>query len=350
MSEPRWGALLAGGVGSRLWPLSSPSHPKQVRDPDGRGASLVRRAVTRLTVGDDAPIALERLLVVAGASMAAAIRADLPELPPDNLLIEPDARGTLGAALLATAEVARRGGASLVLAPADHAVDDVAAFQRDLAQAWSFVDAGHLVIFGQEPLEPSSAFGYIVPGAAPRSVARFVEKPSRALATALIAAAAQWNSGVFAWSVVGLLAALAEVDPGLARSLSGAISGEPIQAWWPELPSIAIDRAVLERCPSRLAVIAGDWGWSDLGTWSGVGARLPLHPLGCALVADGAALGGGGHIVHAPGHTVVTVGVDDLVIVVDNGRVLVARRGDDDAIGEVAARISQSRSTPLEVP
>jgi mannose-1-phosphate guanylyltransferase len=321
----RWAVVLAGGVGSRFWPLSTPQRPKQML-PLVSDAPMLADTLERL-----APIApAERTLVLTNASLADGVAALCPSLPAGHVIPEPRPAGTCAALAWAAHEIQRRAGpeAVMVCVHADWAIGDVARFRAALDQA-ATVAAAHqaLVTVGVVPSRPDPGFGYIQPGDTvadgARRVARFVEKPDRARAERMVADGFLWNSGIFAWRVGDLLSEIAALTPEVAPAL--AAHPDDRDAFFAAVQSVAIDVGVLERS-SRVLVLAGDFGWDDVGTWAA------LHRVRRHDAQDNASFGrlhalqATGNVVHTEGAPVVLYGVHDLVVVVRDGVVLVTTR------------------------
>ncbi len=316
--------VLAGGRGTRFWPLSTPRQPKQCLplSPDGR--TLIRATVDRIRPRFDA----EHILVMTGETMVDAVRACLPDLPDGNILIEPEGRNTCPALVWASAEVARRGGASLVSLHADHLIDDDSAFLAAIDAALRATTSDDLVLLGMTPTHPHTGFGYIVPGevlAEGRRVQRFTEKPAEPLAHSLIELGALWNAGLFAWRIDAFARELDACLPDAGIGLRALRSGKALESVWPNLPPVSIDRGVMERS-TRVRVIPCDVGWSDVGSWDAADQWMPSHALGRARVGGGIAIDGGNHVVYAPGKTVTTLGVSGLIIVDTGDTLMVTTR------------------------
>lgn len=251
--------LLAGGIGSRLAPLSTPERPKQVLPllDDGRtplGATWDR---VKPMFGPD------RVLVVTGRPMERAVREVLPELPDDAFLVEPEGRNTLPALVWAAAEVHRRGGDRLVSLHADHRVDDDAAFLEAVGAALAFAERGGIALVGLEPTWANPGLGWIVPDG--ERVGRFVEKPEAAVAERLMAGGALWNLGLFALRVSEV-----EALPGFSR----LAAGEAVESVYGDLDRVSVDHGLIEKT-EQLWVSRGSFGWSDLGTWEAIGREPP---------------------------------------------------------------------------
>jgi mannose-1-phosphate guanylyltransferase len=317
----RWAVLLAGGSGTRFWPLSTPDHPKQLLPLTG-SASSAEDAVERLM----GLIPRERTLVVAGAALAPKLQARL-QLPAANVLVEPRAASTAPALIWATWEARRRDPAAEVLSlHADWVVGDPAAFRRtaDVALATA-LRHDRLVTVGMVPSRPDTGYGYIVPGPpldrAARTVARFSEKPDAATALDLMAAGALWNSGLFAWSGDRLLAETRAHTPEVAAALPALESGD-VERFFRTLTPISIDVGVLERS-GAVAVVPGDFAWDDVGTWQALARVRPKDPSGNVVVGTAVLLETHDSVVWTDGDPVVLFGVQDLVVVNANGRILV---------------------------
>lgn len=319
----RWAVVLAGGVGSRFWPLSTPTRPKQLL-PLATSEPLLVDALTRL-----APLVPpERTLVLTNAGLVDAIAAAAPGIPRENLVAEPRPAGTAAALAWAAHLIRQRAGddAVMVSVHADWAVKDASAFRRALADASEAAARHHaLVTVGVVPDRIDPGFGYIEPGeplaGGVRRVARFVEKPSRARAESMVADGYLWNSGIFVWRVGDFLAELRALTPEVAPHLEA--HGDDLDAFFAAVTSgIAVDVGVLERS-RRVLVLRGDFGWDDVGTWASLRRVRPCDAEGNATVGPVHALEARGNVVHAEGNAVVLYGVRDLVVVTRDGLTLV---------------------------
>ena len=318
-----WVVVLAGGVGSRFWPISTPERPKQLLP------LVTKEPMLRDTIDRVAPLAPpERTLVLTNASLEAAVARMLPELPAANVIAEPRPAGTAAALAWAAHEIARQAGPEAVMLSvhADAAIGDVVRFRATLAEAVRAATNEHgLVTVGIVPRFADTGLGYIEPGAtvnaSVRRVARFVEKPDRARAEAMVAAGCLWNSGIFAWRVGDFLGELRTHCPEVAQSLDAHPAD--LAAFFGGIAKpIAIDVGVLERS-DRVMVVRGDFDWSDVGTWAALRAVRAADadgnvPVGTAYLRDAHH-----NVVHADGPTAVLFGVDDLVVVTTQGVTLV---------------------------
>jgi mannose-1-phosphate guanylyltransferase len=317
----RWAVVLAGGVGSRFWPLSTPSKPKQLLPLVG-SESLLADTLTRL-----APLVpAERTLVLTNAGLVDAIARVAPALPRKNIIAEPRPAGTTAALAFAATEIVRRDGdgAVMICVHADWSIADPETFRQRLSQAADLaVRHAALVTVGIVPTRPDTGFGYIQPGDAidgdARKVKRFVEKPDRATAERMVRERYLWNSGIFVWRAGDFLAEIRALTPEVAPALD---AGPDIGKFFSAAKSIAVDIGVLERS-ARVLVLPGDFGWDDVGTWASLKRVRELDDGGNASRGEVHSVQSHGNVVHADGNTVVLYGVSDLVVVTREGLTLV---------------------------
>ena len=263
-----WAVILAGGAGTRFWPLSTAERPKQLL-PLAGDRPLLAQAVRRL----DGLVPPNRVLILTGPFLVERVTELVPEVPAVQVLAEPRAASTAPALVWGANWIARRDpGAQMLSLHADWAVGDDAAFrvaaERALATAR---DHDVLVTVGVKPTRAETAYGYIIPGGAlsgnrhARRVQRFVEKPTATRAAQLRRRRALWNTGLFAWGVERFLAEAAEHARELRPGLPALASGDAA-AFFAAVTPAAVDIAVLERT-KRLAVVAGTFRWDDIGSW-----------------------------------------------------------------------------------
>ena len=320
----KWAVLLAGGSGTRFWPLSTPRHPKQLLPLAGPG-STAEEAITRLA----GLIPPERILVVTGAALAGP-RGERLGVPRENYLIEPPAASTGPALVWASWEACRRDPAAEVLSMhADWSVGNAEGFRRDAATALQCAsELDRLITVGVEPNRPETGYGYIVPGAplagGARTVARFTEKPDAATALDLIAAGALWNSGLFAWTSRCLAREIALHTPEIAPHVAHLEAGD-VSAFFRHVTPISIDVGLLERSRA-VAVVSGAFAWDDVGTWEALSRVRPKDPEGNVVVGAAFLDGARDCIVWTDGTPIVMSGIEDLVVIHANGRMLIMRR------------------------
>lgn len=323
MSDALYAVVLAGGIGSRFWPLSTPAQPKQLLPLVGEH-TMLEETVRRL----EGLIDRSRILILTSAQLAPAVRRTLPWMAVDQVLEEPRAAGTAAALAWAALEVRRRGGpvATMLSVHADAAIGDEARFRDVLALAARSAAAHQaLVTVGIVPTEPNPGLGYIEPGTALSEdcweVSRFLEKPDRATAERLVAAGCLWNSGIFAWRAQTFLDALAAHTPELQRALAAASAGRDA-FFLAVTDTVSVDVGVLERS-GNVAVVRGDFGWDDVGTWGALRRVRARDAQGNAVRGDAYLVQARDNVVYAESGRVVLYGVQDLVVVVQNGLTMV---------------------------
>ncbi|MGY1721900.1 mannose-1-phosphate guanylyltransferase [Blastococcus sp. SYSU DS0533] len=332
----RHAVIMAGGSGTRLWPLSRGDRPKQLLDVvaglDGAPRSLLAEAWERLR----AVLPAENVWVCTAARYADQVRAALPELRADRLVLEPVARDTANAVGLTAALVADVDpDAELAVVSADHVIRPVERFADALRTAFdALADRPRsLVTLGIRPTAPATGFGYVQRGAPTgrpgvAEAASFREKPDLATAERYLASGGYlWNSGMFVWRARTVLDALAEHLPasaeGLARIVAapaGPARDAALAEVFPGLPRISVDYAVLEPAatePGRVLVVDLDVDWLDVGSWPALAHTLDDDGAGNAVQGLAVVLDGAGNIVLSddPGHLVALVGVRDSVVV-----------------------------------
>ena len=315
--------LLAGGSGTRFWPLSRVKRPKQLLALAGT-TSLLRATWDRAR--GLAPAG--RIWVVVPRALASAVRRELPGLRRDRLVIEPSPRDTAPAIALACAAIARVApGAIAAIFPCDHVLRDAGAFGRAVAAACRAAAGGALVCLGIAPDRAATGFGYLKVKTKPRAgvptpVLAFVEKPDAARARRFLKSGRYlWNGGMFVWQVDRFLGELARLAPEIHDATAAVAAGS--EAAWRNATKISVDYAVMEKA-SNVTVVPLDAGWDDLGSWdaaarhAGSGARG--NGTRVILGSDGAVVFGGGRlvaVVDLPG--VVVVDTKDALLVVPRG-------------------------------
>jgi mannose-1-phosphate guanylyltransferase len=320
--------ILAGGAGTRFWPVSTPQRPKQLL-PLGGERPLITETVARTLP----LVPADRLRVVTGEAFREAIMQEVPQLEAAHFLTEPRARGTAPALAWAAHEIAARDPeAVMVSLHADHVIEPWDAF-RDLVQEAACVAASErqLVTIGVKPDRPETGFGYIRVGerigdSAAHVVSRFVEKPRLETAKEfLLRGDHLWNSGIFVWRVADLLEEIATHAPEIEAALRH-LRSDDVAAYFAEVPDVSIDEAVLERS-SRVAVIQATFRWDDVGGWDAVGRTRHGDEAGNVVVGNAHVLDSRGCIAWAGDGAVVLYGLKDLVVVRANGVTFVAPRG-----------------------
>lgn len=315
-----WAVVLAGGVGSRFWPLSMPERPKQLL-PLVTEHPLLVDTLDRLTP----LVPAERTLVLTNSGIKNEV-AIFASIPRENVIAEPRPAGTAAALAYAATEIERREGrnAGMICVHADWAVTDEPAFRAALGAAVTAAERhASLVTVGIVPTRPDPGFGYICPGGEVETgvlrVERFVEKPDKLRAAKMVADGYLWNSGIFAWRVGDFLDEVRALTPEVAP----AIGIEGIGAFFDRVKSISVDVGVLERS-SRVLVIPGRFGWDDVGTWGALARVRAKDASGNFSHGAVYARDARENVVHADGGVAVVLdGVSGLVVVAVDGVTLV---------------------------
>ena len=321
----RWAVVLAGGVGSRFWPLSTPSRPKQLLPLIDERPMLVA-TLDRL----ERLVPPVRTLVLTNASLRDVVREHLARVPAENVIAEPRAVGTGGALTWAASEIERRDGSDAIMISvhADWAIGDDDGFRSALDQAATVAErSSALVTVGVVPTRPDTGFGYIRPGSPVGDgafhVDRFVEKPDRVSAERMISEGALWNSGIFAWRVGDFLKEVRALTPELAPALASA-NGDAERYFHAATP-VTVDVGVLERS-SNVVVMPGSFQWDDVGTWAALARVRARDERGNAASGSAVLVEADDNVVYAEGTDVVLYGVRDLVVVVRDGLTLVTTK------------------------
>jgi mannose-1-phosphate guanylyltransferase len=322
----RWAVVLAGGVGSRFWPLSTPERPKQLL-PLVTDKPLLHDAVDRLsTIADPA-----HTLILTNAGLTKPIRKLLGNIPRENIIAEPQPAGTAAALTWAALSIERRDGpdATMLCVHADWAIGDDVAFRKTLLGAEEVaIETQSLVTVGIVPTRPDTGFGYIQPSeidtGRPSRVKRFVEKPDRARAEEMRGKGYLWNSGIFVWRVGDFLNEVEEHTPELAAALrhGRGESADAARFFGSVVMPVSVDVGVLERT-DKVMVVPGDFGWDDIGTWAALSRVRNKDEFGNVTSGDSHLLDCADNVVHADSGMVVMYGVNDLVVVMRDGLTLV---------------------------
>jgi mannose-1-phosphate guanylyltransferase/mannose-6-phosphate isomerase len=351
--------IMAGGSGTRLWPLSRAGYPKQFLVLSGN-RSLFQQAAARLQALGGDGIAVGRPLIVGNEEHRFLVLDQLRELriDPAALLLEPTGRNTAPALTLAALQAQANGeDPVLVVTPADQTVTDETAFVQALQQAVRLAAEGGITILGITPDRPETGYGYIrvaEPGTAPR-VAQFVEKPDLETAQRYLAEGQYyWNAGMFVLKASTWLAALERWRPDIASATRAAFDARstdaqfvrPDKTAFAAVPSESVDYAVMERCPGSdidIRMVALNAGWNDLGAWDAVWQVLPKDADGNAQVGDAIVKDSHNTLVHASSRLVSAVGLTDVVIVETADAVLVADRERSQEVKQIVAHLGREQ-------
>ena len=362
-----WGIVPAGGSGTRLWPVSRSSAPKFLQDMTGEGRSMLQATLDRLR-----PLSGDRLTIVTGSAHADRVREQVAGealgggvagLGADGLVVEPEPRESMPAIGLAAAIIARHDPEAVIGSfAADHLVGDEETFRACVREAVAVARTGKLVTIGIEPTRPATGFGYIrlgeplqVPGAPlAHAVRAFHEKPHAARAERFLAEGGyRWNAGMFVVKATVLLDLLTREHPDMVESLTTIAADDDLRRLddlWAPLTKIAIDHAVAEPAAATgdVACVPGDFPWDDVGDFGSLGAVLGR--LGAGREVDGLVTTGAGEVIGedatgfvmtSKGRTVVTMGLDDVVVVDTPDAVLVTTRERAQDVKGIVARLNE---------
>jgi mannose-1-phosphate guanylyltransferase len=331
--------ILAGGKGERFWPLSRKHRPKQFLSLDGSGKSLLQATADRLTQPAGNP---DQLWVVTSAHLAEGVREQLPQLREENLLLEPEGRDTAPAVAWSTLEIAKAYGEDAVVGffPADPWIEDPVAFQQTIDAATQMASAQpSIVTLGITPSYPSTGYGYIEQGEQTGTfggfpaykVTRFTEKPDRETAEGFLSTGRfSWNSGIFVFQAGVVLEELRTHAPEIIGPLE-----QDGAAAYPQLPKKSIDYALMEK--TQLAyVIPVSFGWDDLGDWNAI-ERLLKGDAQNVELAKHVGMDTKGAILYASGEdeVIVTIGLEDVVVVRDRNVTLIVKKDRTQEIKQV---------------
>jgi len=336
--------IMAGGGGTRFWPLSTPARPKQFLAL-GQSRSLIQQTVDRL----HPLLSSEQIFICAHADQKPLLREQLPDVT--NLILEPMAKNTAACLMLSVTELLARGHAPttpMVVLPADHYFVDNARFREVLTGAISIAETTQgLVTLGIRADSPHTGYGYIEAGEkmsdrpAAHRIRRFVEKPDAARAKEfLLSGNFYWNSGIFVWTLGAIVDAFKKFQPESWQKLADARGAESTVAVYAQLPALPIDVAVMEKAANGY-VLPVDLAWSDLGSWDAVAKLFGRPNENTALAGDLSSIDSKNCLVNAEGVQVALIGVEDLHVVFHENKLLVCRRGEDQKVKQAAAALSK---------
>lgn len=340
--------IMAGGIGSRFWPMSTPEYPKQFIDVMGVGKSLIQLTVERFL-----PLCpIQNFWVVTSEAYTDIVKEQLPELPESHILAEPEARNTAPCIAYACWKIKKQHpDANIVVTPSDALVINTTEFARCISAALEKTAQGNAIVtLGMKPSRPETGYGYIaalddadVKGIC--KVEAFKEKPNLETAKAYLDAGNYfWNAGIFVWNVETITAAIRRYAPqiaGVMDELEPALftkqEEKELKRLFPTCEKISIDYAVMEKAQD-IYVLPAEFGWSDLGSWGSLHTLLPQDENGNAEVGKRVQLYNCRNcVVHTAEETqVILEGLDSYIVAEKNGRLLVCRLSEEQHIKEFA--------------
>jgi mannose-1-phosphate guanylyltransferase len=349
--------IMAGGSGTRLWPLSRQSEPKQALQLVGN-RTMFQHAVDRL----DTLLPLDHVLVVTAREYVPDLSAQVPEIPAENFIVEPMARGTAAAIGLGALHLNQRSPEStMAVLTADHFIRDVAGFRRALSAAHKAALDGHLVTLGIEPSFPSTGFGYVrrreglteVDGLQVYAVDSFVEKPDLEHAIQFLESGLySWNSGMFIWRTARIMQEFASQMPGLfstIKDLSAVWETSDYENLlaeiWPKVKKETIDYGVMEHAQD-VVVIPVDIGWTDIGDWEAVYSLADRQQNENAVVGTAhVGVDTTGSLIRGEKRLIATIGLKDIVIVDTDNALLVCARDRAQDVKMIVEQLQKERRT-----
>jgi len=338
VSSNFYALIMAGGSGTRLWPLSRQSQPKQAIELIG-SRTMFQHAVDRL----DSLLPPEQVMVVTAREYVEVLASQVPNVPRENFIVEPMARGTAGAIGLATVHLHHRNPeAVMAVLTADHYIRDVDQFCRALTAAAQVAQGGSIVTLGIEPSFPATGYGYIrrrervrqVLGFDVCVVDSFIEKPDAALAAEFLANGLySWNSGMFVWRISSIMAEFARQMPALYAQLETieATLGTPrheevLSEVWPQLRKETIDYGVMEGA-ENVVIIPVDIGWTDIGDWAAINQLHQSDEQGNVVVgACHIGVGTRSSFIQGGKKLIATIGLEDIIIIDTEDAILICAR------------------------
>ena len=335
--------IMAGGVGSRFWPLSTPEYPKQFIDILGCGRTLIQLTVDRFQ-GVCPP---ENFWVVTNAAYVDIVRDQLPSIPAAHILAEPSARNTAPCIAWACWSIRKEDlHANVVVTPADAVVMNPEEFRRVIGNALEFTACREAIVtVGIKPSRPETGYGYVEAGAVQNGeilkVSAFKEKPDIDTAQKYLSAGNYlWNAGIFVWNIDTITKAISTYKSGIAADMDRIMAGGEVAEIFPQCEKISIDYAVMEPAAAdgKVYTHPADFGWSDLGNWASLHDKLSKDACGNGAVGNVKLYECNNCVVHAEdARKVVLQGLDGYIVSEKNGRILVCRRSEEQRIREFSA-------------
>jgi mannose-1-phosphate guanylyltransferase len=355
-----YAVIMAGGVGSRFWPRSTEKTPKQLLEIVNSG-TLIQNTVERIS----SLIEPSKILIVTNKLQKPAVAKQLPQVPAENIIVEPIGRNTAPCIGLAALFIRRMDpDAVMVVLPADHLIADPEEFRRILSLSiWVAYESGKLITIGINPSRPETGYGYIQvidedDGTNPYldrgifKVKTFAEKPNRETAHKFLQSGDFiWNSGMFIWKVDTILREISASLPELSgelENIDGAIGTDritqAIETGYGMIRGISIDYGVMEKA-HEVYVLRGEFGWSDVGSWDEVYRLSGKDADGNSVTGKAVLHGTKNTLVHAGDKIIAAVDVEDLIIIASDNAILVCRRGESQDVKEVVDYLRRKQMT-----
>lgn len=332
--------IMAGGIGSRFWPLSTPEYPKQFIDILGCGRTLIQLTVDRFEGVCDP----ENFWVVTNASYVDIVKLQLPQIPEGHILAEPAARNTAPCIAWACWSIRQENpDANVVVTPADAVVMNPVEFRRVIGDALDYTqDSDAIVTIGIKPSRPETGYGYVETSVTVSgeicSVKEFKEKPNLETAKEYVAKGNYlWNAGIFVWNVNTIVDSITRYKPGIAKDMEAIQATGDVETIFPQSEKISIDFAVMEPASVEGKVFThpADFGWSDLGNWASLHDKLQKDENNNASVGNVSFFECSDCVVHTEdAKRIVLQGLDGYIVSEKKGQILVCRRSEEQRIKE----------------
>lgn len=343
---------MAGGVGSRFWPVSTADYPKQFHDMLGSGETLIQKTFSRLSKS----IPVENILILTNARYNALVLEQLPQVAPEQIVLEPAMRNTAPCILYASLKIKKQNpDAVVVVAPSDHWIEDEQAFTQNLQQCFDFcTQENALMTLGIQPTFPNTGFGYIeynqTETAAVKPVVQFREKPDYETAKHFLEQGNfLWNGGIFIWNVQAITEAFQHFQPAMYSLFSAGMEAyntlsesDFIAEHYAQADNISIDYAILENA-RNVYVLPATFDWNDLGTWGSLHEKLDKDAQDNAVVNATVILeNASNNIIRAEGKKLIVIdGLDDFIIVDHHDVLLIYPKGKEQEIKRITAKASE---------
>jgi mannose-1-phosphate guanylyltransferase len=348
-------AIMAGGIGSRFWPMSRTAYPKQFLDVLNTGKTLIQWTYERYTQF----IPLENIYIVTSEEYVSIVEAQLPNLPKENILAEPSKKNTAPCIAYISFKLAQKDPqATFVVAPSDHLILEQENFQKIVEQSLDFVShIKALATLGIKPSNPNTGYGYIQYEGLEVSkgvykVKTFTEKPTQEIAESFIASGDfLWNAGIFAWKASTIIAAFEKYQPEMFELFDGEKANfntpaekQSIQKIYPQCVNISIDIAIMEKA-DNVYVIPASFGWSDLGTWNSAYEIMEKDYFANAVASDNViVIDATKCMINAPKDKLVVVqGLDDFIVVDTKDVLLICSKEKEQSIKEYVAEVKRHK-------
>ena len=355
MNKHHYVAIMAGGIGSRFWPMSRTAYPKQFLDILHTGKSLIQWTFERYK----AFIPLENIYIVTSEEYVSIVQEQLPELPVQNILAEPSRKNTAACIAYISCKLLQKDPeASLIVAPSDHMILDAEQFRETTSKALEFVNhIKSLVTLGIKPTHPNTGYGYIQHDTLEAAggifkVKTFTEKPDLELAKTFISSGDfLWNAGIFVWKVAQIVKAFETFQPEMFELFEAAKDSfntpqekEAIDKIYPLCTNISIDVAIMEKA-DNVYVILSSFGWSDLGTWNSAYENIEKDYLGNAVASNNVVvIDATKCMINAPKDKLVVVqGLDDFIVVDTKDVLLICSKEKEQSIKEYVAEVKRNK-------